>query len=62
MFTPAENEEIRNMVHQELAITAQLSHIAGSYRYQCRVGGCTIFTHRPVGEVLHVIPHFGAHL
>lgn len=58
MFTPAENEEILNLVHQELNITAQLSQIAGSYRYQCRVGGQKVFTHSPMGTVLHVIPHF----
>lgn len=58
MFTPAESEEIRNLVHQELATIAALSHVAGSYSYQCRVAGQTMFTHHPVGTVLHVIPHF----
>jgi uncharacterized protein Yka (UPF0111/DUF47 family) len=58
MFTPAEREEITDLVHQELAIIAQLSHIAGSYSYQCRLSGQTMFTHHPVGTVLHVIPHF----
>jgi hypothetical protein len=58
MFTPSERNEICDLVHQELAITAQLSHIAGSYRYQCRLGNQTMFTHHPVGVVLHVIPHF----
>lgn len=58
MLTPAEREEITDLVHQELAILAQLSHIAGSYGYQCRLGSQTVFTHRPVGTVLRVIPHF----
>jgi hypothetical protein len=58
MFTAAEREEITNLVHQEIAILAQLRKLAGSYTYQCRVNGAKVFTHRPVGAVLHVIPRF----
>lgn len=35
---------------------ARLRHQAGSYNYLCRVGGNLIFSHRPIGTVLHVIP------
>lgn len=58
MLTPAEREEIRDLVHQEIAVLAQLRMLAGSYTYQCRLGRDKIFTHRPIGIVLHVIPHF----
>lgn len=37
---------------------ARLRHQAGSYNYLCRVGGNLIFSHRPIGTVLHVIPRF----
>lgn len=59
MLTPAEREEIRTFVHQEIAgIEYDLRHNAGSYNYLCSVGGLTMFTHRPLGSVLHAIPHF----
>lgn len=58
MFSPTEREEIRNFVHQEMAgIEYQLRHNAGSYNYLCSVGGLTLFTHRPVGAVIHAIEH-----
>jgi hypothetical protein len=60
MFTPGEREEIRNFVHQELAdIEHKIRHQAGSYNYLCSVGGMTVFSHRPIGSVLHTIPHLG---
>lgn len=34
---------------------ARLRHNAGSYRYICSVNGHAIFTHKPVGTVLHVV-------
>lgn len=34
---------------------AKLRHDAGSYRYLCCVGGHIIFTHRPIGVVVHAI-------
>ncbi len=59
MLSPEEHEEIRNVVHQELAsIEKQIRHHAGSYNFLCNVGGVTMFTHRPIGAVLHSIPHF----
>lgn len=59
MFTPAEQEEIRNFVYQVLAgIEDQVRHDAGSYNYLCNIGGLTMFTHRPLGAVIHAIPHF----
>lgn len=33
----------------------RLRHRAGSYRYLCSLGGRVMFTHVPVGIVLHVI-------
>lgn len=59
MFSAGEREEIRQFVHQEMAgIEYQVRHQAGSYNYLCSVGGLTMFTHSPVGAVLHAIPHF----
>lgn len=59
MLSPEEREEIRNFVHQELAgIEQDVSRRAGSYNYLCSIGGLTMFTHRPVGAVIHAIPHF----
>jgi hypothetical protein len=58
MFTPAEREEIRQCVHREMAhLEAKLHHDAGSYNYLCSVGGLDVFTHRPLGAVLHTIAH-----
>lgn len=59
MLTPTEREEIRSFVHQEMAqIERQYRRDAGSYNYLCSVGGMTVFSHKPVGAVLHVIPHY----
>lgn len=56
MFTPGEREEMRNFVHQEIAdIEYRLRHQAGSYKYLCSVGGMTVFSHIPVGSILHVV-------
>lgn len=59
MLSLTEREEIRSFVHQELAgIESQVAHNAGSYNYLCSVGGLVMFTHRPLGAVIHAIPHF----
>lgn len=59
MLSPGERQEIREFVHQELAgIEAEVRQHAGSYNYLCSLGGLTVFTHAPVGSVIHVIPHF----
>jgi hypothetical protein len=59
MLSPDEYEEIRGFIHQEMAsIEQQVRHQAGSYNYLCCVGGLTMFTHHPVGAVIHAIPHF----
>lgn len=58
MLSPIEREEIRNFVHEELAeIEYRVRHNAGSYNYLCSVGGVTMFTHQPIGQVIHAIPH-----
>jgi hypothetical protein len=33
----------------------KLRHDAGTYRFLCSVGGHIVFTHHPVGIVLHVV-------
>lgn len=38
---------------------ARLNREAGSYRYLCALGGHALFTHRPVGTVLHVVRRSG---
>jgi hypothetical protein len=59
VFTPDEREEIRQLVHWELATIEQdVRDRAGSYNYLCNVGGVTMFTHRPMGAIIHSIPHF----
>lgn len=59
MLSPAEREEIREFVHQEMAIIeTKVRHDAGSYNYLCSVNGLTVFSHHPVGAVIHAIPHF----
>lgn len=39
---------------------ARLSHDAGSYKYLCGVGGHVVFTHAPIGTVLHIIRRCGS--
>lgn len=51
-----ESEEIRHFCppgrrYDETA----LRRAAGSYRYLCALGGHTVFTHHPIGVVLHVV-------
>lgn len=59
MFTPDEREEIRQLVHRELATIEQdVRDRAGSYNYLCNIGGVTMFTHHPMGAIIHSIPHF----
>jgi hypothetical protein len=36
---------------------AKLRRDAGSYRYLCSLGGHAMFTHKPIGVVLHAIPY-----
>lgn len=58
MLSPIEREEIRRCVHDELAdIEQQVRDYAGSYNFLCSVGGLTMFTHQPVGRVIHAVPH-----
>lgn len=60
MFSPGEREEIRRFVHAEMAdIERRLQRDAGSYNYLCSIDGLTVFTHQPVGAVLHAIAHPG---
>lgn len=58
MLSPNEAEEIRQIVHHELAdIERQVAHNAGSYNYLCSCGGLTLFSHRPIGQVIRSIHH-----
>lgn len=58
MLSPIEREEIRLCVHEELAeIEQRIRHDAGSYNFLCSVGGLTMFTHTPIGRVIHAVPH-----
>lgn len=57
MLPPTEVQEIRELIHRELAaIESQVARCAGSYTYLCSLGGSPVFTHRPVGQVLrHIV-------
>lgn len=58
MLSPTEREEIRLFIHEELSdIERQVRDYAGSYNFLCSVGGLTMFTHHPVGRVIHAVPH-----
>lgn len=54
----AQNEETRYF-HPPVTLDdeARLCRQAGSYTYLCSLGGHVVFTHAPVGGVLHVLPH-----
>lgn len=59
MLSPGERDEIRQFIYEEMAdIEHRIRNQAGSYNYLCNVGGLTMFTHRPVGAVIHAIAHF----
>lgn len=58
MMSGDEAQQIRHIVHQELAdIETQVSRYAGSYNYLCACGGITMFSHKPIGKVLRQIHH-----
>lgn len=60
MMSGSESEQVRQIVHQELAeIEEQVTHCAGSYNYLCSCGGVTVFSHKPIGKVLRQIYHHG---
>lgn len=53
MLSPAERDEIRQEVYQDLIeIEDDVAHRAGSYEYLCLLGGEPTFTHAPCGPVI----------
>ena len=60
MMSGDEAQEIRHLVHQELAdIESQVTRCAGSYNYLCSCGGVTVFSHKPLPgwRILRTILH-----
>lgn len=56
MLSPAERDEIRREVYDDLVqIENEVSRRAGSYEYLCLIGGIPTFTHTPCGPVIRRI-------
>lgn len=54
-LTQNELQEVREEVHRELAVIHQMTQETGSYNYLCWVNDGLIFTHAPVGQVIHKV-------
>lgn len=53
MLSPAEREEFRQALYQDLiAIEDEISRHAGTYEFLCLLGGAPTFCHSPVGPVI----------